>query len=183
MISVSKFKGSLLFNKKIDYMMAKKTKEVISVVKDVSLFGERLKISRAEQKNCLKGNAPLNDRIEILKKLVESGVKAFIEGQAFFTDDIDTMKKEATAFLRSYLKNLKHIDPISVYKELYNDDYVYKILYKNRYFSFAAQYTLRILEAGSVEREDLAALCYIKHMTDAAMERNIYIFLLMKHKT
>lgn len=175
--SVSKFKGSLLFTFLIDRMMVKKRDEVISVVKDVSLFGERLKISRAEQKNCLKGNAPLNDRIKMLKKLVESRVKAFIEGQAFFTDDIDTMKKEAAAFLKSYLKNLKHIDPISVYKELYNDDNIYKRLYKNPYFSFTAQYTLRILEAGCVEREDLAALCYIKHMTDGIAHGKKYLHI------
>jgi len=166
MVSVSKFKGSLSFIKLIDYIINKKTNEIISELKDVSLFGEKLKISRDEQVNYLKGNTPLNNKIMMLKKAIESKVKVFIERQAFFTDNVNTLEQEAVTFLNSYLKNLKRIEPISVYKELYEDDYIYKTLYKNRYFSFAAQYTLKILGSGCVEREDLAALCYIKYMTD-----------------
>lgn len=119
-------------------------------------------------------NAPLNNKIMMLKKAIESKVKVFIERQAFFTDNVNILEQEAVTFLNSYLKKLKRIEPISVYKELYEDDYIYKTLYKNRYFSFAAQYTLKILGSGCVEREDLAALCYIKYMTDGTGSRHKY---------
>ena len=95
----------------------------------------------------------MNNKILTLKKIIESRVKTFIEHQSFYTNNVDTLKQEAAAFLRNYLKILKRIEPISIYKELFEDDYVYKSLYKNRYFSFVAQYTLKNLELGYVERE------------------------------
>lgn len=173
-INVSKFKGSLSFIKLIDYIIIKKANEIISELKDVSIFGGKLKISRKEQIKYLKDNAPLNNKILTLKKIIESRVKTFIEHQSFYTNNVDTLKQEAAAFLRNYLKILKRIEPISIYKELFEDDYVYKSLYKNRYFSFVAQYTLKNLEIGYVEREDLAAICYIKYMTDGISHEKKY---------
>ena len=108
MVSVSKFKGSLSFIKLIDYIINKKTNEIISELKDVSLFGEKLKISRDEQVNYLKGNTPLNSNIRYdAKKAIESKVKVFIGRQkAFFTDNVNTLDlKEAVTFLNSYLKD------------------------------------------------------------------------------
>lgn len=179
MANVSKFKGSLSFISLIDYIINKKANEIISRLNDVNLFEEKLKISRDEQVNYLKGNAPLNNRIVMLKNAIESKIRVFIQQQAFFMDNIDSLKQEAVKFLNSYLKNLKPIEPISVYKEIYEDDYVYKTLYKNRYFSFVAQYTLKILESGYVEKEDLAALCYIKYKTDGirSAQKFLHIFV------
>jgi len=177
LVSVSKFKGALSFIKLFDYIIMKKNNEIINSLENVSLFGEKLKISRQEQARYLEGNAPINNKILTLRKAIESRVKAFIEHQAFFTENIDTLKQEAASFLHGYLKKLKRIEPMSIYKELYEDDYVYKVLYKNRYFSFVAQYTLKYLESGYVEREDLAALCYIKSITDGISHEKKYLHI------
>ncbi|WP_058484983.1 HelD family protein [Defluviitalea phaphyphila] len=174
MINVSKFKGDLSFINLIEYIINKKSKEIISKLKDIDLFEGELKISKDEQISCLNTSEPLNNKIRTLKRVIEFRVKVFIEQKTFFTNKEKELRQEAVKFLNSYLKNIKEIEVISLYKELYEDDYVYKILYKNRYFSFVAQYTLKILEAGGVEREDLAALCYIKYKLDGINYKKKY---------
>lgn len=92
--------------------------------------------------------------------------------------DTTVLKQEADVFLKIF-KNINQINPISLYKELYEDDYIYKALYKNRYFSSVAQYTLKLLEVGCVEREDLAPLCYIKYRVDGIKpeQKHMHIFV------
>lgn len=178
-LNISKFKGSLSFINLIDYIINEKTNEIIDKLTDISLFGDRLNISREEQIGHLKSEAPLNYRIETIKHTIKFKVNNFLEQEAFHMKDTTVLKQEADVFLKKYLKNINQINPISLYKELYEDDYIYKALYKNRYFSSVAQYTLKLLEVGCVEREDLAPLCYIKYRVDGIKpeQKHMHIFV------
>ncbi|NLY44034.1 MAG: AAA family ATPase [Clostridiaceae bacterium] len=176
-IGVSKFKGALSFITLVKYIIDKKTNEIISSLKDVSLFGGKFKISRYEQLRYLEGDIPLNNKIKNLKQAINYKVKEFIKQQELFRNIVELSKEENISFLNKYLKELKPVKPISVYKELFEDDHVHKTLYKNRYFSLVSQYTLKMLNSGCVEREDLAALCYIKYKIDGISSKHKYMHI------
>jgi DNA helicase IV len=178
--SIPRFKGSLFLIKLIEYIIKKNVNEIIRDLKDIILFEGKLTISRDEQAEYLKSSAPLNNRIETLKKAVEFKMNLFIEKETRFSNTTakrKELKKEAVQFLNSYFYKLNRIEPVALYKELYEDEYIYKKLYKERYFSFIAQYTLKLLESGHVERDDLAALCYIKHLTDGISPGQKYLHI------
>lgn len=167
--NISRFKGSLSFARLIDYYINKKADDIARKLRDISLFDDQLQIGRDEQAKYLKSNAPLNNRIVTLRKAIEAKVNAFVEKQIYFSLNKaaeNKLKKKAALFINSYFRDIRQVEPVSLYKELFEDSSIYKALHKHRYFSFVGQYTSKLLESGYIERDDLAALCYIKYMID-----------------
>jgi len=177
--AMSHLKGSLLFIKVLEAYLSKKTEKFCLKLKDIKLFGDALIITREQQLEKIVESSHLtisyNERMESLIGYIKFRVRNFLEvleaRQRQAVGDTDKTfahySKQGADFLARHFSQWLSEDVLAVYMEVFRDKSSFKMLKNTKYdIPFITDYSLTILGEGKVERDDLAPLCYLKHLLD-----------------
>lgn len=176
---VAKLKGSLDFIKVLEAWQLKKIEKFCLKVKEIKLFDGQLIIGKEEQiAKVMEGNHLIisyNERLGALIGYIKFKVRNFLEvlearqKQAKGETDKTFLqyKKQGMDFLERHFKDWLIHDLLVTYKEIFRDKSIYKAVRNKKYdVAFITEHSLEILGAGTVEKEDLAPLCYLKYLVD-----------------
>lgn len=177
--AVARLKGSLEFIKVLEAWIMKKTEKFCLKIKEIALFDGQLIITKEQQiekvMECHHLSISYNERIRTLIGYIKFRVRNFLEvlearqKQAVGSTDkkFEKYHSQGTDFVNRHFGQWVIEDVIAFYRELFRDKSILKtIKNKNQDLTFAAEYSLSILNEGKVEREDLAPLCYLKYLLD-----------------
>ncbi|MBP2650591.1 MAG: Helicase superfamily 1 UvrD-related protein [Firmicutes bacterium] len=171
----AQLKGSFDFTKVLDAYLEQKIQKFCMKLADISLFDGQLKISTAEQLDKVMEDikVPYNERIRALIHYITFRVNNYIDiaearkGKKGSHEPLTECREEATNFLDSYFKRWKSITPLTAYHEIFSSKAYFKAVKDKRYdFDAIRAHSLSILDAGEVEREDLAPLAYLAYLID-----------------
>lgn len=177
--AVARLKGSLEFVKILETWIMKKTEKFCLKIKEITLFDDQLIITKEQQiEKVMEGShlaISYNERIKTLISYIKFRVRNFLEvlearqKQAAGSTDkkLEQYKSQGTNFLNRHFAQWVIVDITAFYMEVFRDKSIFKaIKHKKQDVTFMAEYSLRILGEGEVEREDLAPLCYLKYLLD-----------------
>jgi len=178
--AVAQLKGSLEFITILKALIVKKVEKFCLKLKDINLFDGQLIISSQQQiEKVMEGNHPnisYNERIGALIGYIKFRVRNFLEvlearqKQTMGSTDktFDQYMKQGTDFLTRYFAQWLIVDIVAFYMEAFQNKGILKTVKNKKYdLTFIAEYSLEILRAGKVEKEDLAPLCYLKYLLDS----------------
>lgn len=172
----AQLKGSLAFIQVLETYIERKVRSFCLKLEDIALFDGRLKISVQEQLDKFVEDAvkPYNERLRTLIHYITFRVRNYVEvmdAQAAGGRDAEEQRKrvrrDADAFLDRYFKRWSPLGLMDAYKQVFSDKSAFRPI-KNVKFDLGAirSHSLDILQAGQVEREDLAPLAYLTFLID-----------------
>lgn len=177
--TVAKLKGSLDFITLLENWILKKTEKFCLKLKEIKLFNDQLIITKEQQIQKIMEGSHLtisyNERIRTLIGYIKFRVRNFLEvlearqKQAVGDTDkkFEQYNKQAADFLEHHFRQWIITDLSTFYMDIFRDKGIFKIVKNKKYdIPFISEYSLEILGAGKVEREDLAPLCYLKYLLD-----------------
>lgn len=177
--TVAKLKGSLDFIKVLDAWMDKKIEKFCLKLKEISLFDNKLLITKEQQiENFMQGSmlsTPYNERVNALIGYIKFRVRNFLEvleieqrRKIGSTDKTyEQYTQQGAQFQASHFLKWACDDIKTCYMEVFNNKGIFKGL-KNKKLdiAFIAEYSNNILQGGKVEREDLAPICYLSNLVN-----------------
>lgn len=176
--AAARWKGTLEFIKVMELFLDKRLEKFCMKLKEISLFDDQLKISREQQmEKVVEGaNIPYNERLRSLEKYVRFRIKNFIEvyearlnrGKAR-TDEKTAARyvAEGEQFIAKHFAKWPVLELLDGYSEMFKDKPAWrKIKPAGVEIDLLLTHTLRNLETGQIERDDLAPLCYLKYLLD-----------------
>ncbi len=176
--AAARWKGTLEFIKVMELFLDKRLEKFCMKLKEISLFDDQLAISREQQlEKVVEGaNIPFNERLQSLEKYIRFRIKNFIEvyeaklhrGKAR-TDEKTAARyvAEGEQFIAKHFAKWPVLALFDGYSELFKDKAAWrKTKPAGVEVDLLLTHTLANLEAGQIERDDLAPLCYLKYLID-----------------
>jgi DNA helicase II / ATP-dependent DNA helicase PcrA len=164
--SISKFKGSVIFKDIIDNYIGSLLEIIKSTINTIEMFSGKLVITRDEQLRILSSNSPFNQKLEELRQFLESKFRVYFEQKSFFSIGVKGQKMTADSFINQYFESKRKIEVRDIYKKVFSSEIAKKATADFTYYSFVSEYTLKLLNQNLYEREDLAAICYLKKLIE-----------------
>ncbi|HWR44495.1 HelD family protein [Sporomusa sp.] len=176
--TAARWKGTPEFIKVMAVFLDKRLEKFCLKLKDINLFDNQLVISREQQlEKVVEGaSVPYNERLRSLQKYIRFRVRNFIEvyqarhkrGEA--RADEKTAARyaaEGDVFIERHFAKWPFLELLTGYAELIQDKQAWrKVKPHGVDVDILASHTQAILEAGQIERDDLAGLCYLKLLLD-----------------
>lgn len=176
--AAARWKGTLEFIKVMELFLDKRLEKFCMKLKEISLLDDQLTISREQQlEKVVEGaNIPFNERLRSLEKYIRFRIKNFIEiyearlhrGKAR-TDEKTAARyvAEGEQFIAKHFAKWPVLALLDGYSELFKDKAAWrKTKPVGVEVDLLLTHTLANLEAGQMERDDLAPLCYLKYLID-----------------
>jgi len=176
--AIAKWKGTPEFCKVMEIFIDKRLEKFCLKIKEIILFDGQLVISREQQLDKVVDGAsvPYNERLLSLQKYIKFRVRNFVEVYEARYRRGETMADEKTAarytaegnaFNERHFAKWPFLELLAGYRELLGDKACWrKAKPVGIDTDLLATHTLAILEAGQIERDDLAGLCYLKLLFD-----------------
>ncbi|MDF2570387.1 MAG: helD 2 [Sporomusa sp.] len=176
--TVARWKGSPEFIKVMEVFLDKRLEKFCLKLKEISMFAGQLIITREQQlEKVVEGaNVPYNERLRSLQKYIRFRVRNFVEvyearykrGEAR-TDEKMAARyaAEGEQFIEQHFAKWPFLELLDGYSELIQDKQAWrKVKPHGVDVELLSSHTHEILEAGLIERDDLAPLCYLKLLLD-----------------
>ncbi|VBB06719.1 Hypothetical protein LUCI_1955 [Lucifera butyrica] len=174
--NTAKLKGSLDFLPIIESYLEHKIKKFCLKLADIRLFNEKLVIPSKEQvdKFLADVKAPYNERLNTLTRYITFRINNYVEvvearerkGKSA-GEQGKILRQEADAFLATHFKRWHPLDLFTAYREVFTDKSAFKTVRDRNYDTDAIRnYSLNILNADRIERDDLAPLAYLALLID-----------------
>jgi DNA helicase II / ATP-dependent DNA helicase PcrA len=180
--TISKFKGSSQFKDSLKLYLEQIIGYLASnTISEINLLSGKIKITKEEQLKIVKSDTPYNLKITQLREYINSKIRVFFEQRNFFASQqlSESEKVKVTAYINSYFSNKRMLDVFDVYKKFFTSDSTKRKFLNEKYFSFIAEHSQRLLSQNTYEREDLAAICYLNKLinghTNNLSFRHIFI--------
>ncbi|EGO64724.1 HelD family protein [Acetonema longum] len=169
-------KGSLDFIKILETYIERKVQKFCLKLADIRLFDGKLAISSQDQMDKFMEDvqSPYNERLEILSRYIRFRVTNYVEilearqvKGAVAEEEVKRCRQEADRFFKSHFKSWNSLDLLTAYRELFAEKTVFKPVKDKQYdLESIRSHSLTVLDAGQIERDDLAPLAYLSQLLD-----------------
>jgi DNA helicase-2/ATP-dependent DNA helicase PcrA len=174
--NTAQLKGSLAFIQILETYIERKARSFCLKLEDINLFDGGLLISAKEQIDKFVEDAvkPYNERLRTLIHHITFRINNYIEitesrttSSSTAREQLKHFRKEADAFISNYFKRWHPLSLMDAYRQVFSDKPAFKPVKDTKSDLDAIRsHSLRILNSGQVEREDLAPLAYLTLLID-----------------